>query len=143
MSAAASSRVGLGFGGGNGGGVRRSTGVRAFAGTDLDLALRAGAGDFLAATLTGFFAAWGLETGRFLATTVFFLVVARLFDVTIAPAFFAFLAGALPEAERLVIGFGRTDLPARLRLLLVDAEDGREVERNGDLLTPLTIGLLM
>lgn len=123
MSAAASSRVGLGFGGGNGGGVRRSAGFIAFTGTGLDLVLRAGAGDFLAATLTGFFTARGFATGRFLATTVFFLGVVRLFDVTVAPAFFAFLAGALPEAERLVIGFGRTDLPARVRLLLVDAED--------------------
>ncbi len=122
FSAAASSRVGLGLGGGNGGGVLRSAGFRAFVGTGLDLADRAPAA-VLATTLRGFFAGSDFETGRFLATRVFFLVVARPLDVETAAAFFAFLAGAFPLAERLVIGFKRTDLPAKVRLLLVDAED--------------------
>jgi len=65
----------------------------------------------------------GLGTGRFLAARVFFLAAARLFGGETAAAFFAFLAGALPVAERLVIGFRRTDLPANVRLLLVDVED--------------------
>jgi hypothetical protein len=110
--------------------------------TGLDLGDRAAAAVF-AVSFRVLLAGCAFETGRFFAATAFFLIATRFFDAETALAFFAFLAGALPVAERLVIGFKRADLPARMRLLLVDAEDCREIERNGDLLTPLTIGLLM
>jgi hypothetical protein len=93
----------------------------ALAGTVLALAGRATAAALPAAFLGfGFGAGRDLETGRRLAAIVFFFAAARVLET--GADFFAFLAGAFPVAERLVIGFRRTDLPARLRLLVVDAE---------------------
>jgi len=100
------------------------------------------AGAFLAVTFADFAGRRDLTAARVFTGAAFFFVT-RLLEAEAELAFFAFLAGALPLAERLVIGFRRTDLLAKLRLLPVDVEDCREVERNGDLLTPLTIGLLM
>jgi hypothetical protein len=57
--------------------------------------------------------------------------------------FVAFLAGAFAAFLFLTIGFGRDDLPAKVRLFAADVAIRREDEREDDLFMPLTMMPLM
>jgi hypothetical protein len=66
------------------------------------------------------------------------------FEETGLPELVALRAGALSAEERFTIGFGFADLPASERFFDEETvEVWREVGREGDLFTPLTIGSLM
>jgi hypothetical protein len=66
------------------------------------------------------------------------------FEETGLPEFVALRAGALSADERFTIGLGFADLPASERFFDEETvEVWREVGREGDRFTPLTIGSLM
>ena len=121
----------MGFGGGGGGsGCRtcRTTGfggVASLAGMGLGLLDRATGAVFTAA-FRGLAVFCGLAVRPFGARAFFFAaalpLAAEPLAAEVGPDFFAFFAGAFPVDERLVIGFKRTDLPARVRVRPVVAD---------------------